>query len=529
MKINKFLLGAFALSVGFASCSNEEPIKGENGGGTTDASKYMSVAISNLANGSRAEGDAPADSEFELAETMEGSISKENLYFLFYDGSGKSFGLAYANVNAAEGDVITNMVKPAELSFSEGNGDEEGLKGVLVLGKPSGPYQGQTPAKVLCVANPRTEVMKTLENKSLSTVIGTLTTAPTSWTKAGDFLMTNAVYAKDGTVITAIDLDATAFSDTPEGAKNNPVVISLERLTAKVRVNYATVFPVQRRPGINEPSQTIENPGKFNLDGKEAQFTVSINGWQLANIPSQAEAFKKLTPENYGDWKWAWNDIKRGRSYWAESNTGTLTNTTFDIYSADQFKNKSFVSGTNDVQYCYENTSVPDAKVTDRNPNVTAIVVKATINYDGQPIDMYKWSGAYYTEDRIKEKVAQQYNADDHPVAAEKGNVSFVPNNKGDNTYRAIVTINDVATPIPQFGEVQHWVNGVTSYYMNIEHLGGLTGVVRNHIYDYVIDGIIGLGTPGNETENPEVIESYLAAHVRILNWRTVSNTVTLE
>ena len=56
-----------------------------------------------------------------------------------------------------------------------------------------------------------------------------------------------------------------------------------------------------------------------------------------------------------------------------------------------------------------------------------------------------------------------------------------------------------------------------------------LTGVVRNHIYDYVIDGIVGLGTPGNETENPKVIESYLAAHVRILNWRTVSNTVTLE
>lgn len=142
---------------------------------------------------------------------------------------------------------------------------------------------------------------------------------------------------------------------------------------------------------------------------------------------------------------------------------------------------------------------------------------------------MYKWSGAYYTEDRIKEKVAQQYNADDHPIQATKDNVSFEPNKKGDNTHRAIVTINDVKTAVPQFSEVQHWVDGVTSYYMNIEHLGGLTGVVRNHIYDYVIDGIVGLGTPGNETENPAVIESYLAAHVRILNWRTVSNTVTLE
>lgn len=528
MKINKFLLGAFALSVGFASCSNEEPIKGDNGG-ATEASKYMSVAISNLANGSRAEDDDPAKSEFESAETIEGSISKENLYFLFYDGYGKAFGLAYANVNAGQEDVITNMVKPAELSSSEGYGDEEGLKGVLVLGKPTAPYVGQLPAKVLCVANPRTDVMKSLENKNLNVVINTLTTAPTSWTKAGDFLMTNAVYVKNGTVITAIDLDASAFSDTPEGAKNNPVVISLERLTAKIRVAYEENFDVQRRPGKNEPSQTIENPGKFNLDGADARFTASIEGWQLVNIPSQANAFKKLEPDNYAGWNWKWNDVNRGRSYWAESTTGTFTNKDYDIYSENQFKNQSFVSGTANVQYCYENTTVPEAKVSDRNPNVTAIVVKATIKHNGQPINMYKWSGAYYTEDRIKEKVAQQYNADDHTIQATKDNVSFEPNKKGDNTHRAIVTINDVKTAVPQFSEVQHWVDGVTSYYMNIEHLGGLTGVVRNHIYDYVIDGIVGLGTPGNETENPAVIESYLAAHVRILNWRTVSNTVTLE
>ncbi|MDE5953062.1 MAG: hypothetical protein K2G72_00035, partial [Duncaniella sp.] len=58
MKINKFLLGAFALSVGFASCSNEEPIKGENGGGTTDGEKYVSVRIQSVGdNGSRAVGE----------------------------------------------------------------------------------------------------------------------------------------------------------------------------------------------------------------------------------------------------------------------------------------------------------------------------------------------------------------------------------------------------------------------------------------------------------------------------------------
>ena len=60
-------------------------------------------------------------------------------------------------------------------------------------------------------------------------------------------------------------------------------------------------------------------------------------------------------------------------------------------------------------------------------------------------------------------------------------------------------------------------------------HLNGKPGVVRNHIYDYKIDGIVGLGVPGNEPNIPDLNETYLAARLYILEWHVVSNNVTLE
>ena len=74
------------------------------------------------------------------------------------------------------------------------------------------------------------------------------------------------------------------------------------------------------------------------------------------------------------------------------------------------------------------------------------------------------------------------------------------------------------------------WNNGVTSYWQNIEHLAeGVFGVVRNHIYDYNVTAFNGLGIPGDNPGKPEDKESYMAAALRVLNWRVVSHNVTLE
>ena len=109
--------------------------------------------------------------------------------------------------------------------------------------------------------------------------------------------------------------------------------------------------------------------------------------------------------------------------------------------------------------------------------------------------------------------------------------VSFVKDT-APNRWKAQIT-NAAGTVIDwseNYNNIMRWIGGATSYYLNIEHLGGLYGVVRNHIYDYTVNGVIGLGVPGNDPENPKPEdETFLAAHVNILNWHVVSNIVTLE
>lgn len=54
--------------------------------------------------------------------------------------------------------------------------------------------------------------------------------------------------------------------------------------------------------------------------------------------------------------------------------------------------------------------------------------------------------------------------------------------------------------------------------------------MVRNHIYDYTFNSVVGLGVPGTDPVNPEdPDQNYLAAVVNCLNWHVVSyNDVTL-
>lgn len=102
-------------------------------------------------------------------------------------------------------------------------------------------------------------------------------------------------------------------------------------------------------------------------------------------------------------------------------------------------------------------------------------------------------------------------------------------------------------------GEVETAIlykSGQTYYYFDIQHLGNLNdaivqigeyGVVRNHIYAININSIGGYGspiymgtssiiTPPEYPVDPDDEEtSYVAAEVRILSWRLVSQSVNIE
>lgn len=542
-KFYSVLLGGLALVM--ASCSNDEPFKGETPE-AVNGEKYMAFTISNLAGG-RAIADDPAS--YENAAGNEGAVTAENVYFLFYDAKGVAFTME--NRSALNGTVVyTNMVKPTEIKKTDNALGSESIEGTLVLGKAEDPFIGTTPAQVLVIANPNTDAMKNLSNVSLSEALNVTTSYSGGWSGTSTFLMTNASYASGGKQVTAVDVTDN-IKNTADDAKKSPAIINLERAVAKVRVKYTNNYDVIN---TSAPAGATDAQKKqFEIvDGKGTDGVSTVNlkaqvyGWRLMNWTNMCYGFKKLSVSDYAGFEWTWNDETNRRSYWAYSGAsaaGEFNNPTYDLYDSNQFLNKAFTSGTDNVVYCYEHTrnSKATTKTTrptkDYVPNewATAICVKVTIGTETDgvftPLNFVKWAGKLYTVEKFNSTVIETYMSANPTADRTKLSVKFVDDNANKNTYKAVVsnTANNTDTTMETYNNILWWKEGVTSYWINIEHFGDLFGVVRNHIYDYTVEAVNGLGIPGNNPEVPVEEKTFLAAALNILKWRVVNHNVTLE
>lgn len=546
MKKNLLLFSALAAMV-FTGCQSDEPaVNGEQG--NIDGDKYMAFTISNLSGGGRAISDTPA--EYEPAEGNEGGVLASDLYFLFFDRNGAAFTMEGRNVNGTV--TNTNMVVPAgDIEKKVDANGNETLTGTLVLGKPGSAFVGSTPVSVLVIANPNTDAMSNLANQSLSNVLKVTTSYSGGWTSASKFLMTNASYESGGKQVTAVDI-ADYIKDTPGEATAEPAVINLERAVAKIRVTYAASYDVINTdvPATAtdaEKKQFTIRDGNAATGESTVNLKAQVDGWRLINWTNECYGFKNLSVDDYKEWNWAWNDETNKRSYWAYSSASAnddFNNLTYDLKATDQFLNKSFsaVTPTENVVYCYEHTRGTADKVTSRpalnyasSTAPTAICVKVEIGMekDGAfaPLNMVKWAGKLYTVEHFNKVVLDTYMSANPTADRTQLSVNFVVDDANKNTWKASVhnNANNTDTGMPTYTNFLWWENGVTSYWMNIEHFGGLFGVVRNHIYDYNITAVNGLGVPGNNPDIPTEKQSYLAAALRILNWRIVSHDVTLE
>lgn len=104
-------------------------------------------------------------------------------------------------------------------------------------------------------------------------------------------------------------------------------------------------------------------------------------------------------------------------------------------------------------------------------------------------------------------------------------------------------TLNNWLLDLP---DIKVWKEGNTYYFVDIEHLNysetetkdyypvGKYGVVRNHWYKIGVSKVYGLGTPVFNPsekiipENPDPVQSYLAAEIRILSWKIVKQETVL-
>lgn len=546
MRKSKILLGALAaLSMGFYSCSNEDAPNA--GGGTTfDGDRYVAVRIQSVgSNGTRAE-------EFEPGIENENNISAENIRFYFFTADKRPFVMSMTGVN---GEVSnTNMVKP--ISITQDNltdGTATSINGVLVLGTEAEGYKGNEPKYVVCVANPTSNIpFEDFANQTMDKLLNIKADAPDNLTAESSFVMTSSSYV-DGQHVYFTDLTG-KIKESAAAAQGEPADIFIERLASKVRVTGIKEWAVKEKVGNNLQDATFNihviNNGVLSVE-EDVKLNIELTGWRLRNLAMNNYAIKNLKTEwisnpPYQNWI-AWNDATLHRSYWTSPSSQTENDIQlagFDIENSAQFslKNWDNTAPKNNLAYCYENDFQP-ASASDRENHATAIVVRGVVKNttSNEAIKLCKWGGDYYTEDALKQVFVNSYNENKNEADKKTANdVKFKPYTQTgaqSNTWYAYIDLGDDGEVHNnyRFSNISRWVDGQTSYVVNIKHAtlpngDALYGVVRNHIYEYEFTNVVGLGVPGNDPKNPDPEkETYLAARVHVLNWHLVRNSIVLE
>ena len=551
MKLSRFLVGTLACTL-FAACSNEEN-SAINSGQEEGQLSYVAVNIVNAnPTGSRVEGG-----KYENGEGLENTITKARFYL--FNASGNPYTVT---TNEAPGAVAANNYVDITTLGDQGKDEpnvESIKKGVLV-------FKGTTtelPTSIVAVLNPPATLTG---SKSLSD----LQKAIADYSSTTSFVMSNSVYASEGTKVVATDIVGKVAQSQPD-AEANPVDIYVERVLAKVRVTFSNADK--------------ENQYKVSEDGEPAVYA-KILGWAVTRTADKSNLLKDIDPA-WDDMTlgFTWNDEPFHRSYWATTPaTVTLEKKSQDEIINDQ-KPATPEGATNiSVQrYCQENTK--------EDEHTEVVVVAQLVNEEGNPNPIYKYFGEEHdSEEDILTLIANKYN---NVYYTRTGGTSLpgggteyeyesfiTPDNihfeattpeTGGEDYEAIAQLDDDALngvtiyienpdytgsneKYIELADAEATINeelaknpaqiateGYVYYYTPIKHLGTTTGstgeygVVRNHIYDVTITDIKGYGTPifdpdkDIDTTHPSNEEVYIAARINVLSWRVVSSDVTLE
>jgi hypothetical protein len=382
------------------------------------------------------------------------------------------------------------------------------------------------------LSNPQTWPTQVVALLNSGMSLADLSTLSLSQLKAlnGDFskgfVMSNSTYKDGDKVVTATPLKDSQICKTEALALANPVSIPVERVLAKVEAGLDNNFEVK------EPDVTPQ------LDGIDVKFDVTIKGFKLVDTHPSSYLLKNIDGINGWD---GWNDATSWRSYWA--NTPSVT--TYGTASYNDIVNSS-ANIASYSEYCHENTTGTPTK----------LLVAAQFKKVGSDKfeTVIKYTGTYFTVSGLKNYLNAQYFADvkygDNDSNDWTNFMSFV-SAETDNEWEVKLALADNA-PTPNDDKIilseivaginnktmSQWTDGKCYYYVDVEHFGPEgydVGVVRNHWYDINITSVKGLGTPAFDPsleidpERPEEENYYVAAEVKILKWKIVSQNVDLE
>lgn len=563
MKILKlFPLACAALMM--SACSSDDP---SNGGSTgINEPQYLSVNIVNV-------GATPsrASEEYENGSAGENKISKVRFYF--FNGDGTPYLIKAPGADGVTGDGTVNWLEatPGDDNTTSGTPShvEKITNAVLVING----VQSAAPSAIVAVVNPQTIDPAVLENNGSMRLSQLRENAvgskfyTTDGGKVSGFVMSNSVYVNAGSDVCA-SLVAGHVATSEDKAKANPVDLYVERVAAKVT---ADVDPNAFVKGDGTKWNATQYGTKTAV-GKIGAYDVYavIDGWGLADENGKAKVEKSVNT--------AWTDGILGISPW----------TTYDYRRCFWESSVEFNAGTNqpvnhkfndfkanmkDTLYTLPNT--PDAKITNvYDNNVTKFLVAATLKYKDEhdnwhTAEICRYNGVMILGvDNLKTQVAltfsKYYTSTDGSKYTQltKDDITFAEPTTSMKNYQVTPTLVDDSTGKKEYftksstGEYtkvdKDKVNdaigankaeirrdGKAYYYVPIKHLGttgnlGEYGVVRNHFYKINLTGLTGFGTPvyNPDTEIDPTVPSYdntyLAARIKVLQWRIVNQNVSL-
>ena len=563
MKIFKFIpLACAALMM--SACSSDDA----NNGGSTGVNdpRYLSVNIVNVgATPSRASED------YVNGTDDENKISKVRYYF--FNGDGTPYLIKAPGADGVTGSGTVNWLEATpgydDTSYDTPSHVEKITNTVLVING----VQSAAPSAIVAVINPETVDPAVLENNGSmrlsqlrENAVGS-TFYKTDAGKVSDFVMSNSVFVNAGSDVCA-SLVAGHVATSADKAKLNPVDLYVERVVAKVT---ADVDPNAFETG-NGTNWDASQYGTKTAVGKIGAYDVYavIDGWGLADEDGKAKVEKSVNT--------AWTDAILGISPW----------TTYDYRRSFWETSVEFNAGTNqpvnhkfndfnanmkDTLYTLPNT--PDAKITNvYDNNVTKFLVAATLKYKDEHdnwhlAEICRYNGVMILGvDNLKTQVAltfsKYYTSTDASTYTQltKDDITFAEPTTSMKNYQVTPTLaadptgtklyyikesdgsftqvsKDVVNTAIGADKAEIRTEGKAYYYVPIKHIGttgnlGEYGVVRNHFYKINLTGLTGFGTPvynPNTVIDPTVPSydnTYLAARIKVLQWRIVKQDVNL-
>lgn len=548
-------------AISLAACSNDEPGNSQDAGGET---KYLSVQIvPTSTEGSR------STASFENGKGKENEVKKVRFYFFTEGGDA-------VNVKSGKNDNYYDWTNPTPGAVDgiPNQNVDMAMNAVIVVDAKKGDL---LPAMVFAVINPDEAVLGTSSYNL--TDLRNLYSDYAARATTGSFVMANSVYANGAEVVKATKLLITDFKTTEADATASPVKIYVERNVAKARASFNPNLSFTN--GLLQAKDKDENPiTVFGKDGNPVNVFVKINGWNITTTMPAANLSKHI------DLTWnnnvlgsnvEWNAPTLFRSYWASQNA--IGGNKHVNISWNAAKSKNF--GTDDVVYINENAE----RKGDSGLAPTRIIVGATLCDDkGNPLTVCDYAGLKFVDnanlESLKNMVLTYLNNNDvtyYKKTTEAGATKYTKITPADITFKqntaassekytvfAILTedagkcewysakseeddiVNpdpETMTPVPTADlntrlkdqkTAMVYTDGATYYFAPIKHYEK-DGVVRNHIYNIIVDNFYGLGTPVYDPgeiidpEKPKSDDAYLAAQIYILSWRLMTNNVTFD